>query len=351
MTNMRRRGKRWPYAVLGGVDDLYNPFFRKNSQALLTEPAMERFQQVVLVLPVGISGGTKAVDADEYGNLAAQAYIFTKTASGWRQMAQLKGSGVVPRRFRHLRSSLGDDVVGATPMTWATWSKAESEGRYLLVVNVLLQEVIDGDQGAVLNIIHGYFEESSSWPIWQYVDLQVKPYGAAGAALANMPRLVDTTTPTGLSYGWTWSESRFSTPPAGTKIELTVSGLWALRFDELPRAYVELLRLCGRLQAELVPSATEVQSVTIDRKLLTGVLLAAARRHLDEAVIEKRLIQLQLLARREPPTMGHADLIEGAWWQLRVPPDITDYADVESVEDYLSRLTQSIEPMPVPFAR
>jgi hypothetical protein len=43
-------------------------------------------------ISVAISGTTAVVGADGYGNSAGRAYVFTKTATGWRQTAELKGS-------------------------------------------------------------------------------------------------------------------------------------------------------------------------------------------------------------------------------------------------------------------
>jgi hypothetical protein len=41
---------------------------------------------------VAISGTTAVVGADGYGNSAGRAYVFTKTAGTWTQVAELKGS-------------------------------------------------------------------------------------------------------------------------------------------------------------------------------------------------------------------------------------------------------------------
>ena len=44
---------------------------------------------------VAISGTTVVIGADGHANRAGRTYVFTKSASGWRQAAELKGSGTV----------------------------------------------------------------------------------------------------------------------------------------------------------------------------------------------------------------------------------------------------------------
>ena len=53
------------------------------------------------------------------------------------------------------------------------------------------------------------------------------------------------------------------TPNRNTKVQLTLAGLWALRFDELPRLYVALLRLCNQRWEQVPLSGTEVQYAII----------------------------------------------------------------------------------------
>jgi nucleoside-specific outer membrane channel protein Tsx len=46
---------------------------------------------------VAVSGTTAVVGAAGYANYEGRAYVFTKTASGWKQAAELKGSGNITR--------------------------------------------------------------------------------------------------------------------------------------------------------------------------------------------------------------------------------------------------------------
>jgi hypothetical protein len=65
---------------------------------------------------VAISGTTIVVGAPGYGDDAGRAYVFTKTASGWRQAADLRGSdNVAPDDFGASVATSGTTVVvGAT---------------------------------------------------------------------------------------------------------------------------------------------------------------------------------------------------------------------------------------------
>lgn len=48
---------------------------------------------------VAVSGTTAVVGAPSYIKGVGRAYVFTKTASGWKQVAELKGSDTVPGDF------------------------------------------------------------------------------------------------------------------------------------------------------------------------------------------------------------------------------------------------------------
>jgi nucleoside-specific outer membrane channel protein Tsx len=49
--------------------------------------------------PVAVSGGTAIVGAYEHGKEAGRAYVFTKSATGWKQSAELKGSDTVTNDY------------------------------------------------------------------------------------------------------------------------------------------------------------------------------------------------------------------------------------------------------------
>ena len=63
---------------------------------------------------VAISGTTVVVGADDHANGAGRAYVFTKTANGWKQAAELKGSDTVAGDFGSSVAISGTTaVVGA----------------------------------------------------------------------------------------------------------------------------------------------------------------------------------------------------------------------------------------------
>lgn len=133
-----------------------------------------------------------------------------------------------------------------------TYGKATQQvARRLADVNRLRDDLTD-DQRAVLRIIHSEFEESARWPIWQYIDLQIKPRGAAAAALASMPRLRDPQHHMGMTYGLVWWENYYAGPSQRTTVEMSVAGLHSLGCDELPELYVRMIRYLATEQAKLV---------------------------------------------------------------------------------------------------
>lgn len=209
-------------------------------------------------------------------------------------------------------------------------------------MNPLLQEA-KGDQYAVLMVIHGYLEEGLDWPVWQYVERRVGPRGAALQALTSMPFLRNRGQLIGWKYGWTWWENFGASggPNQNTKVQLTVAGLWALRFDELPRLYVELLRLCNDRWAQLPLSPTEVQYATISSHEVRLVLFP---KQPSGSVTDKRLAQLKLLAQVEKPTFMQVATLPDGSWQLTVRDDIVEWANIDTVEAYLDRVMQIIEP-------
>ena len=74
--------------------------------------------------PVAVSGGTAIVGAYEHGKEAGRAYVFTETATGWRQTAELKGSDTVARDY--FGSSVA--ISGATAIVGAS-GHAKGAGR------------------------------------------------------------------------------------------------------------------------------------------------------------------------------------------------------------------------------
>ncbi len=72
---------------------------------------------------VAISGMTAIVGADNHANGAGTAYVFTKTASGWKQVAELKGSDTVAF----------DDFGGSVAISGTTAVVGESDKAYVFI--------------------------------------------------------------------------------------------------------------------------------------------------------------------------------------------------------------------------
>jgi hypothetical protein len=66
---------------------------------------------------VAISGTTVVIGARDHANYAGRAYVFTKTASGWKQAAELRGSDTVgDDEFGYSVAISGTAVVVGTPL-------------------------------------------------------------------------------------------------------------------------------------------------------------------------------------------------------------------------------------------
>jgi hypothetical protein len=210
---------------------------------------------------------------------------------------------------------------------------------------------LSDDQIAILKTVHDEFESAVRWPIWQFIDLQIKPQGAAMQALTAMPTIRDTRQQFGTVYGLVTWENRVNSPVASTPMQLTVAGLHRLGFDVLPELYVRLVRYLADEQANLIPSATEVVERVITQAELHEALFGFPPEK-TRSLADMRMEQLRMMLRREPPTMYmRVDVDAGESWTLTVPAEIEAYADIGTVDDYLDRVAQQTEPPAAPFAR
>ncbi len=75
-------------------------------------------------ISVAVSG-TTAVVGTSGSSYAGRAYVFTRTASGWKQAAELKGSDTNPRRL----TSVARWPSRARPLWWVHTAHAKDAGR------------------------------------------------------------------------------------------------------------------------------------------------------------------------------------------------------------------------------
>jgi hypothetical protein len=74
---------------------------------------------------VAISGTTVVVGARDHANYAGRAYVFTKTASGWKQTKELKGSDTVAAdEFGYSLGVSGTTVIVGTPLSSSRTGRA-----------------------------------------------------------------------------------------------------------------------------------------------------------------------------------------------------------------------------------
>lgn len=210
-------------------------------------------------------------------------------------------------------------------------------------MNPLLLEP-DLDQSAVLNAIFGHFEEAADWPIWQGVDRQVGPPGTAVRALKSMPVIRETQIPLGWRYGWVrWDNwgVHGAVPYKDTKVQMTVAGIWALKFSVLPELYVQLLGLAQERRNQLPISFTDAQQATITSDEMRHGLFP---KNQWGAFADRRLVQLRLLVEGEGPCPLQVIGLQDGSWAVSVDDNITDWAGVETVVDYVNRMMQLVDP-------
>jgi hypothetical protein len=82
---------------------------------------------------VAISGTTAVVGAYDYAHGAGRAYVFTKTAAGWKQVAELKGSDTVGGSRAFSGDLFGRSVaISGTTVVVGAQNHADYEGRAYL---------------------------------------------------------------------------------------------------------------------------------------------------------------------------------------------------------------------------
>jgi hypothetical protein len=182
-----------------------------------------------------------------------------------------------------------------------------------------LDEELTVEQEAVLAVVHGELEQIERWPIWQYVDLLVQPYGAAWRAVSSMPRFRDDRQAIPAHYGLTWWGRMPMAINPQDQIELTVAGLHRLHRDELPDLYVRLIRHCIEQQTKLTPSPTQTVNVTLEFSEILGALFHGVADEVHTSGhSRKRLRQLRLGGARASD-QGWVGWQRPGWLEARGP--------------------------------
>jgi len=247
------------------------------------------------------------------------------------------------------QGELGDAIRAAGGMT--KYPLESPSATTVSEINPLLAQPTH-DQYAVLNTIYGQLEQAADWPIWQYVDHAVRPVGCAWPALRSMPLLKDTRVSLGWKYSWAWWDEwglggGDVQPRQDTQVKITVAGMWALRFGELPHLYVRLLRLCHQRWLELPRSPTQVQYVQLSSDEVRDALSDKNTR-----VDQHRLTQLrQILQGESRSPLYAASVFQDGTWTLQVRENITEWSGIETVEDYLNRMMELIPPARGPIVK
>jgi hypothetical protein len=129
----------------------------------------------------------------------------------------------------------------------------------------VLREQLDPDQLLLLQETFTPFDRMGKWPVWAYVDHRLDSNGlVAGDVLASMP-VAGGAGGGRMRYGLTWNQDGHWLPNDGTRLALTVAGLWHLGSAAAPllTAFKDTVRFLVERRRHLTPSPSEVVDVVV----------------------------------------------------------------------------------------
>lgn len=218
----------------------------------------------------------------------------------------------------------------------------------------ILRAQLDSDQLMLLQETFAPFEQNGEWPVWAYVDHRLDAKGLVAAdVLASLP------TAGGLGggrtrYGLTWNRDGDQGPAAGTRLTLTIAGMWHLgpAPEQLLGAFKDTVRFLVDRQRSIIPSPSEVVEATAtseDLALWLAGAVPGAPQNMDADALASKI---GCLLEHEPylyngfsrPAPGEDP------WRVKIPVHIRDFRDVVSIEDYIDRVEQITMP-PEPLSQ
>ena len=119
---------------------------------------------------------------------------------------------------------------------------------------------LDPDQLMLLRETFTPFDRLGEWPVWAYVDHILDAKGLVAAdVLASLP-VAGGQGGGGMRYGLTWNRDSRGLPNAGTRLALTVAGMWHLGSASAPLlvAFKDAVRFLVDRQRSIIPSPSEV---------------------------------------------------------------------------------------------
>lgn len=212
----------------------------------------------------------------------------------------------------------------------------------------VLRAQLDPDQLALLREVFTPFDRLGEWPVWSYVDHVLDAQGLVAVdVLASLP-VAGGQGGGQMRYGLTWNRDSRWLPNAGTRLALTVAGMWHLGSASAPLlvAFKDAIRFLVDRQRNVIPSPSEVIEATATSTELARWLAGSGPWNLQGPAADVILRKVGQLLEHEP-YLWHGFSRPGQdsdQWALKIPPSIRDYRDVTSVEEYIDVVEQLVVP-------
>lgn len=128
----------------------------------------------------------------------------------------------------------------------------------------VLRAQLDPDQLALLREVFTPFDRLGEWPVWAYVDHVLDAQGLVAADVLSSLPVAGGQGGGQMRYGLTLNRDSHWLPNAGTRMELTVAGMWHLGSASAPilAAFKDAVRFLVKQQRSITPSPSEVIEAT-----------------------------------------------------------------------------------------
>ena len=212
----------------------------------------------------------------------------------------------------------------------------------------VLRGQLDPDQLMLLRETFTPFDRMGEWPVWAYVDHQLDSKGlVAEDVLASLPVAGDAGGGR-MRYRLTWNQDGRWLPSDGTRLALTVAGMWHLESASAPllTAFKDTVRFLVERRRHVTPSPSEVVEVVVSSHEVARWLAGSGAGGLQGPAVDVILRKVGELVEHEP-YLWHGFTRpdpEGERWELRIPVSIRDFRDVTTVEEYIDRVEQLVAP-------
>jgi len=196
---------------------------------------------------------------------------------------------------------------------------------------------LDRDQQALVNTVFEALTNYDVWPSVHYVERQLAT--AFSAVLAGLPRL------RGVDYGAVWAMRTGGVHQADGKVGLTVAGLAHVEGGErFIEPFLTVLRNVAQRLVALPLHPTDVPTLSMN----LGDLVDSVRGGPGDASLADVEAVIRLIPHEPATWQGNSSDSREDWSWSDVPWNITRFAHVETVGQYLDELEAFCAPAVVP---